>query len=619
MRWLLQLFIGMSLLSAACAEETLSVWQSPNVVTLREAQFDLQVRGQVQQGRTTLPYQWDRMQPAEEGNATFTFNFVYDSQPGQAYALFAPKLGNAYEISLNGALLQRNGELRVFNEGDYSKVPRFIAIPQGLLRSVNTLEVAIRADVGRRSGLAPLYIGPDSALYPMYLSEYRWRSTGTVVVVTFSLLVGIFSLAVWATQVKTGVRTPLKPMRDRLYLLAGIAELFWAVRVGDAITENPVFTWPVWGVVVVSALFAWAYAMAAFCLELGGWVERSAAVWLQRWLGVLLAFSVPSAFLALSRGDAWLLTATYAALALTFALFVPVFLYQAYRVKDTAPKWVAIAVLANVVVGSYDLFAFRLSGELAKNTYMRYSSLLFGLALIYVVIRRFRDAAEQSHHLTATLEDRISQKEQDLRRSYQRLEAMAREQERVSERTRIVRDFHDGVGSHISVAIRQLESEQFDRTEVLATMHESLDLLKLSIDSMNLPAGDVTALLANLRYRLEPRLKASGISLQWDVDLIPVVPRLADSEMRHLLYILYGALSNVLQHANATQLNVRATEVGAQLEISLTDNGVGFDTSLPGRNGLLHMRERALVMVSQLEIHSVPGETRVTLKLPMEI
>jgi hypothetical protein len=38
-----------------------------------------------------------------------------------------------------------------------------------------------------------------------------------------------------------------------------------------------------------------------------------------------------------------------------------------------------------------------------------------------------------------------------------------------------------------------------------------------SLDAMHLPPGDNTALLANLRYRLEPCLKACAIELDWAV------------------------------------------------------------------------------------------------------
>jgi hypothetical protein len=97
--------------------------------------------------------------------------------------------------------------------------------------------------------------------------------------------------------------------------------------------------------------------------------------------------------------------------------------------------------------------------------------------------------------------------ERELNSSCLRLEVLAREQERTVERTRILRDMRDmrdmrdGVGSHISVAIRPLQSGRASEADVLQTLRDSLDQLKLTIDAMHLPPGDVTALLVNLRHR----------------------------------------------------------------------------------------------------------------------
>ncbi|MGH8849282.1 MAG: hypothetical protein ACREXQ_18835, partial [Polaromonas sp.] len=55
--------------------------------------------------------------------------------------------------------------------------------------------------------------------------------------------------------------------------------------------------------------------------------------------------------------------------------------------------------------------------------------------------------------------------------------------------------------------------------------------------------GDVTALLANLRYRLEPRFAASDIELQWGVDLLEPVERLDAQAMRQLQFMVFEALS----------------------------------------------------------------------------
>jgi signal transduction histidine kinase len=218
--------------------------------------------------------------------------------------------------------------------------------------------------------------------------------------------------------------------------------------------------------------------------------------------------------------------------------------------------------------------------------------------------------------LMGNLLTRVQENESAVQQNYERMVELMREQERASERARILRDMHDGVGSHIILAIRQLESGRASPGEVLQTLRDSLDQLKLSIDALNLPAGDITALLANLRYRLEPRFKASDIELQWDVDLIVPLARLDHAAMRHLQFMVFEAISNVLQHAHATRLciQLRATpQGGAQLR--MMDDGHGFDVEHVQRRGLRSLRERAAAIGASLRIDSQPGKTVVEIEL----
>ena len=277
---------------------------------------------------------------------------------------------------------------------------------------------------------------------------------------------------------------------------------------------------------------------------------------------------------------------------------------------------VAGAVLLNFAVGTRDFVVFRLTDSFGGDTYARYSSVVFGLTLGYIVATRFHDASLRARDLTATLSARVAQKENELEQSFQRVDQLSRAQERAAERARILGDMHDGVGAHISTAIRQLESGRALPGEVLQTLRDSLDQLKLSIDAMNLPPGDITALLANLRYRLGPRFTACDIALKWDVDLLPPLARLDDHGMRQLQFMVFEALSNVLQHAQASELciELRATsQGGAQLRV--IDNGCGFDPLQVRRRGLSSLRVRATAIKADLGIVSRPGQTVVEIVL----
>jgi signal transduction histidine kinase len=300
---------------------------------------------------------------------------------------------------------------------------------------------------------------------------------------------------------------------------------------------------------------------------------------------------------------------------LTALVFSLAFVIAAFRSASFPQRAVAVALVLNTLVGLRDIYAFRLSQDLAGTTYLRYSSVLFGLVLGYIVVTRFRAVAAQAQELMATLAGRVAQKESELAQSYQKLEQLASERARAQERARVLRDMHDGVGAHISSAIRQLESGRSSQAEVLQTLRDSLDQLKLSIDAMNLPQGDITALLANLRYRLEPRFAASDIELQWDVDVMEPVARLDSQGMRHLQFMLFEALSNVLQHAEATVLRIEASATDGGAVLRIVDNGRGFDVTAPPRKGLASQRERASAMGASVQIASQPGRTVVEIRI----
>ena len=218
----------------------------------------------------------------------------------------------------------------------------------------------------------------------------------------------------------------------------------------------------------------------------------------------------------------------------------------------------------------------------------------------------------------------LQSKEQALRESYQRLERLAREQARSAERTRILRDMHDSVGAHLSAAIRQVQSGQSSQQAVLESLQESMDQLKLSIDAFNLIPGDVSTLLANMRYRLAPRFAASDLQLHWDVAQMEPLPFLDSTATRHLQFVLYEALSNVFQHSQATRLDISLTAQGDETWLTLTDNGVGFAApdmaellKVDGASGkgLRSMALRAQSMDAQLQWHSQPGRTSLQLCL----
>ncbi len=559
-----------------------------------------------------LPYHWDRRHPGQAGVAVFDLAFKLDAQsPGETYAMYLPRVGNAYAIWLNGHMLQRKGDLYRRNGSDFAKAPRFVEFPIHMLRPDNLIQIQIRADAGRRGGMGPITLGPESMVRSIYAKDYAWRITGSSVVVIANLLVALIALALWWTQIEC--THDGRVLRDPLYLFAGAAELSWAVRVADSLIENPPFSWPWWAMLTILVMTTWVASMMLFCIEITNWQSRTEVRWLRRWLAALMGTAAVAGYVATQSGLPALITLHYLALGLTASGFLIVFMIGT-RTATFRQKLVAAALLINVVVGLRDLVLFRMTDSYGGNTLLRYSSLLFGLALGYIVLARLRTASTQARDLLSNMEAHVTRKEQELQQIYPRLEELARAQERSAERTRILRDMHDGVGSHISTAIRQLQSGKASDADVLHTLRDSLDHLKLSIDAIHVPPGDVGTLLANIRYRLEPRIQACGIELQWDVEEIPPIAQLDVSAMGHLQFMLYEAFSNVLQHAQATMMRVVANPIDGHagtLHLQIIDNGIGYDTRSPARNGLQSLHQRAKTIGVALRLNSKPGHSAV--------
>jgi len=274
----------------------------------------------------------------------------------------------------------------------------------------------------------------------------------------------------------------------------------------------------------------------------------------------------------------------------------------------------ALGLMALLVAGVHDAVASQFVtsayGELA---WAKYVGMLLGLTIMWVVSKRFRLARAEALQLQESLAQRVQQKESELRESFERLSQLERARAVTAERERILRDMHDGVGANLATAMRQLESGTAPAVEVAATLRESLDHLKLSIDAMNLPSGDVNALLASLRYRLQRRISQAGLTVDWQVDELPHWEAGTDQAMRHLQFLLLEAISNALQHAQASTLTLSARSDGGNIEISVRDDGRGG--CVDGGVGLQSMRQRARAIGAELTVEDANPGTRVRIAI----
>ncbi|HSI62599.1 MAG TPA: ATP-binding protein, partial [Candidatus Saccharimonadia bacterium] len=93
-------------------------------------------------------------------------------------------------------------------------------------------------------------------------------------------------------------------------------------------------------------------------------------------------------------------------------------------------------------------------------------------------------------------------------------------------------------------------------------------------------------------------------------------------ETRRELYLMCKeVLQNIVKHSGATEASVKLALTGRSLDVAITDNGRGFDSSSTTTSGfgLNNLRERARRIGGSCKIESVAGNgTTVTMSVPLE-
>jgi signal transduction histidine kinase/ligand-binding sensor domain-containing protein len=191
-------------------------------------------------------------------------------------------------------------------------------------------------------------------------------------------------------------------------------------------------------------------------------------------------------------------------------------------------------------------------------------------------------------------------------------------------RSQIAADLHDGVGASLSrIAILSevvRQRAQSALPDAMPALSAISDNARAVIDDMSDAVWFIDPQVDTLQQVvIRARAMASelfdGQPIRWTVeapDNASGVP-LASEQRRHVYLIIKEALTNVLRHAQATNVAVVVTASQGRLSIEVTDDGVGLDgkqthgSSGPnGGHGLENIRRRASALGGTVRIESTP-------------
>lgn len=196
----------------------------------------------------------------------------------------------------------------------------------------------------------------------------------------------------------------------------------------------------------------------------------------------------------------------------------------------------------------------------------------------------------------------------------------------IDDRQRIARDLHDTVIQDIFAAGMGLQALQ--RGMVEDSMKRQLGASVSHLDSVitrlrkvifNLTHGDESESLENASHRVVHEV-VNGNAIEVFIEVQPDGAPLPARTQEHLLATLQEATSNVIRHAEATELSVLIDTTQGTCRLRVSDNGIGMPDAAATRPGfgLTNMMNRAQVLGGSCDItQRDDGGTMVEWAVPL--
>jgi signal transduction histidine kinase len=197
------------------------------------------------------------------------------------------------------------------------------------------------------------------------------------------------------------------------------------------------------------------------------------------------------------------------------------------------------------------------------------------------------------------------------------------------ERQRLSRELHDDLGQALTTHLLALRNLQEDLSLPVETMFERLQALyeqsyEVSVKIRRLardlrpPVLDALGLKVAMQTYCTEFTRRTHLPVIFETDAS--LPEFQDTYNITLYRTLQEALTNVVKHAQASQVWVELSMEEDTVNLTVQDNGIGFSEEKPKSNGigLAGLRERIMIAGGNLNISSTPKNgTILTAQFPL--
>jgi signal transduction histidine kinase len=210
------------------------------------------------------------------------------------------------------------------------------------------------------------------------------------------------------------------------------------------------------------------------------------------------------------------------------------------------------------------------------------------------------------------------------RQEFERYKSMTEARE--TERSRIAKDLHDGIGgllSGVKISLANMQTRLGLKADDQLVFARSLDMLDGSVQelrrvahAMMPPSLEVFGLKAALRDYVKS--VDSMKTMKAVFQAVGEEHKLASENELIVYRIVQELMNNILKHAQATECLIQLAYLPDQLSITVEDDGNGFDSQLEKKGmGWINIRQRVKFLKGSLDLNTSEGNgTSVQINIP---
>ena len=250
-----------------------------------------------------------------------------------------------------------------------------------------------------------------------------------------------------------------------------------------------------------------------------------------------------------------------------------------------------------------------------------------------LVESRTYDLTNINNHLKKEIEEHKSTQQIliDSKEKFRRLSNQI-QSIREDEKSRIAKEVHDQLGQTLTalkIDIAQLEknipselSELKSRTSSITNIvDETIKNVQQISMELRPPILDAFGICEAISWQANEYKKKLG--MHFDLSCLQEHIDLEKDLQTALFRIFQESMTNVIRHANATQVQVGMNYDNKNLTFEVADNGIGLnkeDVKSPESLGLIGMRERVYPWGGQVEFKGLPGKgTKIIITIPLSL